>query len=69
MKTSTARAIQCSAALATATLLLAGCGSSGGSSSGQSAKAASTTSFKGRGPITYVAGKDTTGTVQTIINR
>lgn len=68
MKTSTARAIQCSAALAAAGLLLTACGSSGGSGSGQSAQAAPV-SFKGRGPITYVAGKDTTGTVQTIINR
>ncbi|GAB2881805.1 ABC transporter substrate-binding protein [Streptomyces deserti] len=65
MKTSTARAIQCSAALTAAGLLLTACGSSGGSGSAQAA----TTSFKGRGPITYVAGKDTTGTVQTIINR
>ncbi|MER7404992.1 ABC transporter substrate-binding protein [Streptomyces sp. NPDC000070] len=68
MKTSTARAIQCSAALAAAGLLLTACGSSGGSGSGQSAQAAPA-SFKGRGPITYVAGKDTTGTVQTIISR
>jgi multiple sugar transport system substrate-binding protein len=69
VKTSTARAIQCSAALAAAGLLLTACGSSGGSGgSGGSAQAAPAT-FKGRGPITYVAGKDTTGTVQTIINR
>jgi multiple sugar transport system substrate-binding protein len=68
VKTSTARAIQCSAALAAAGLLLTACGSSGGSGSGQSAQAAPA-SFKGRGPITYVAGKDTTGTVQTVINR
>ncbi|CAM5263024.1 hypothetical protein SVIOM74S_03376 [Streptomyces violarus] len=68
MKTSTARAIQCSAALTAAGLLLTACGSSGGSGSGQSEPAAAA-SFKGRGPITYVAGKDTTGTVQTIIGR
>jgi multiple sugar transport system substrate-binding protein len=68
VKTSTARAIQCSAALAAAGLLLTACGSSGGSGSGQSTQAAGA-SFKGRGPITYVAGKDTTGTVQTIIDR
>lgn len=68
MKTSTARAIQCSAALAAAGLLLTACGSSGGSGSGQSTQAGAA-SFTGRGPITYVAGKDTTGTVQTIIDR
>jgi multiple sugar transport system substrate-binding protein len=68
VKTSTARAIQCSAALTAAGLLLTACGSSGGSGSGQSEPAAAA-SFKGRGPITYVAGKDTTGTVQTIIGR
>ncbi|MEV5439407.1 ABC transporter substrate-binding protein [Streptomyces sp. NPDC052682] len=65
MKTSTARAVQCSAVLAAAGLLLTACGSSGGSGQAQSAPA----SFTGRGPITYVAGKDTTGTVQMIINR
>ncbi|OIK07855.1 ABC transporter substrate-binding protein [Streptomyces monashensis] len=61
----TTRAVQCSAVLAVGGLLITACGSSGGSGSGQSA----TTSFEGRGPITYVAGKDTTGTVQPTIDR
>jgi multiple sugar transport system substrate-binding protein len=65
VKTNTTRAIRCSAAFAATGLLLTACGSSGGSGSPHAA----TTSFKGRGPITYVAGKDTTGTVQTILNR
>ncbi|GCB44378.1 ABC transporter substrate-binding protein [Streptomyces sp. NL15-2K] len=65
-KIRTTRVLQCSATLVAAGLLLTACGSSGGSSS---AAPAQNTSFKGRGPITYVAGKDTTGTVQTIINR
>ncbi|MER6570063.1 ABC transporter substrate-binding protein [Streptomyces sp. NPDC001093] len=66
MKTRTARALQCSAALAAAGLLLAACGSSDdGGSAGQSG----TTSFTGRGPITYVAGKDTTGAVQPVLDR
>ncbi|WP_030234594.1 MULTISPECIES: ABC transporter substrate-binding protein [unclassified Streptomyces] len=52
------------AALAATGLLLSACGSSGGGS-GQ----AGTPSFEGRGPITYVAGKDTTGTVQPMLDR
>ncbi|MBC9727943.1 ABC transporter substrate-binding protein [Streptomyces sp. TRM68367] len=60
--------MQCSAALTAAGLLLTACGSSGTGGSGSAASAAAA-SFKGRGPITYVAGKDTTGTVQTILNR
>jgi multiple sugar transport system substrate-binding protein len=65
--TRTTRALQCSATLVAAGLLLTACGSSGGS--GSSGQDAQSTSFTGRGPITYVAGKDTTGTVQTIIDR
>ncbi|MDN0193492.1 ABC transporter substrate-binding protein [Streptomyces sp. S.PNR 29] len=64
--TRTTRALQGAATLAAAGLLLTACGSSGGSASTGQAQG---TSFTGRGPITYVAGKDTTGTVQTIINR
>ncbi|MEU6217607.1 ABC transporter substrate-binding protein [Streptomyces sp. NPDC047022] len=61
----TTRAVQCSAVLAAGGLLLVACGSSGDNGSGQ----AGTSSFEGRGPITYVAGKDTTGTVQPTIDR
>ncbi|MFJ5970003.1 ABC transporter substrate-binding protein [Streptomyces sp. NPDC093060] len=64
MKTRTTRALRCSATLAASGLLLTACGSSG-SDSGQSG----TASFEGRGPITYVAGKDTTGTVQPMLDR
>ncbi|MFE0511863.1 ABC transporter substrate-binding protein [Streptomyces sp. NPDC058964] len=66
MKTRTTRALQCSATLAAAGLLLTACGSSGGSGSG---KPAGSTSFQGRGPITYVAGKDTSGVVPKVIDR
>ncbi|MEU6068768.1 MULTISPECIES: ABC transporter substrate-binding protein [Streptomyces] len=66
MKTRTTRALQCSATLATAGLLLSACGSSGGSGSGEQA---GSTSFQGRGPITYVAGKDTSGVVPKVIAR
>ncbi|MGW7824919.1 ABC transporter substrate-binding protein [Streptomyces puniciscabiei] len=66
MKTRTTRALQYSAPLAAAGLFLTGCGSSGGSGAGQQA---GSTSFEGRGPITYVAGKDTSGVVQNVIDR
>ncbi|MGW1893366.1 ABC transporter substrate-binding protein [Streptomyces sp. NPDC002004] len=65
MKTRISRALQCPAVLAAGGLLLTACGSPGGSDSGR----AGTTSFEGRGPITYVAGKDTTGTVQPMLDR
>ncbi|MEU1177396.1 ABC transporter substrate-binding protein [Streptomyces sp. NPDC005820] len=59
------RALQCSAALVAAGLTLTACGSSGGdSSSGQSRSE----SFTGRGPITYAAGKDSSGVVQKVID-
>ncbi|MFD8212225.1 ABC transporter substrate-binding protein [Streptomyces sp. NPDC059697] len=64
-KNRTARVLQCSAALVAAGLVLTACGSSDGDGSGQTG----TTSFEGRGPITYVAGKDTTGTVQPVLDR
>jgi multiple sugar transport system substrate-binding protein len=57
--------LRSSAALVAAGLLLTACGSSDSNGSGQ----AGTTSFEGRGPITYVAGKDTTGTVQPVLDR
>ncbi|MGW1804500.1 ABC transporter substrate-binding protein [Streptomyces sp. NPDC002078] len=66
MKTTTARALRCSAALAAAGLLLAACGSS---DDGGSAGPSGPTSFTGRGPITYVAGKDTTGAVQPVLDQ
>ncbi|MGW2744132.1 ABC transporter substrate-binding protein [Streptomyces sp. NPDC001450] len=62
------RALQCSAILATGGLLLTACGSSGGSGSGAQAGSGSV-SFQGRGPITYVAGKDATGVVPKVIAR
>jgi multiple sugar transport system substrate-binding protein len=65
VKTTTARALRCSAALAAAALLLAACGSSDDGSTAQSG----TTSFTGRGPITFVAGKDTTGAVQPVLDQ
>ncbi|MFF4551300.1 ABC transporter substrate-binding protein [Streptomyces sp. NPDC001435] len=52
--------------LATAGLFLSACGSSGDSGSGEQA---GSTSFQGRGPITYVAGKDTSGVVPKVIAR
>jgi len=61
----TIRALQCSAALVAAGLTLAACGSGGDSSSRQSQNA----SFTGRGPISYVAGKDSSGVVQKVIDR
>ncbi|MFJ9631939.1 ABC transporter substrate-binding protein [Streptomyces sp. NPDC101175] len=65
MNARTTRALQCSAALVAAGLTLTACGSGGDSSSGQSQSG----SFTGRGPITYVSGKDTTGVVQKVIDR
>jgi multiple sugar transport system substrate-binding protein len=59
--------LKCSAALAAAGLLLTACGSS--DSNGNGSGQAGTGSFEGRGPITYVAGKDTTGTVQPVLDR
>ncbi|MEV5850678.1 ABC transporter substrate-binding protein [Streptomyces sp. NPDC051985] len=68
MNARTTRVLQCSAALVAAGLTLTACGSGGGSSSGSSGQSQST-SFTGRGPITYVSGKDTTGVVQKVIDR
>ncbi|GAA3055076.1 ABC transporter substrate-binding protein [Streptomyces glomeratus] len=52
--------------LLAAQVALAACGSSDGSGS---AGQAGSPSFTGRGPITYVAGKDSTGSVQAAIDR
>ncbi|EFL34012.1 extracellular solute-binding protein, family 1 [Streptomyces viridochromogenes DSM 40736] len=49
-------------AFAATGLLLAACGGGSGQDDGKP-------SFEGRGPITYVAGKDTTGTVQPMLDR
>ena len=65
MNAKTTRVLQCSAALVAAGFTLTACGSSGGgSSSGQS----QSPSFEGRGPITYAAGKDSSGVVQKVID-
>ncbi|TQK42453.1 carbohydrate ABC transporter substrate-binding protein (CUT1 family) [Streptomyces sp. SLBN-118] len=66
MKTRTTRALPCSATFVAAALLLTACGSSGGSGSQEQG---GSLSFEGRGPITYVAGKDTSGIVQKVIDR
>ncbi|MFE1862858.1 ABC transporter substrate-binding protein [Streptomyces anandii] len=65
MKTKTSRAMRCSALLAATGLLLSACDSSGDGGSGQ----AGSTSFQGRGPITYAAGKDATGVTPKVIAR
>ncbi|GAA1010365.1 ABC transporter substrate-binding protein [Streptomyces thermogriseus] len=65
MKTRVTRAFSSVAALTAAGLVLTACGSSGDGGSEQTGPA----SFEGRGPITYVAAKDTTGTVQPVIDR
>lgn len=65
MNTRPPRALQCSAAIIAAGLLLTACGSSGDSGSGEQS---GSTSFTGRGPITYVAAKDSSGVVQKVID-
>ncbi|KAK1177071.1 ABC transporter substrate-binding protein [Streptomyces sp. NBS 14/10] len=62
----TLRAARRSAGLVAAGLVLTACGSSGGSGSGEQA---GDPSFEGRGPIAFVGGKDTTGTVQAALDR
>ncbi|SCK13374.1 ABC transporter substrate-binding protein [Streptomyces sp. WMMB 322] len=63
MKTSATRAVQCSAVVL-AGLMATACGSSGGDDAAQK-----NPSFKGRGPIKYVAGKDAGGSVQKVIDK
>ena len=66
MKIRTTRALRRSGALCAGLAALAACGSGGGSvSSGPGGR----TSLEGRGPITYVAGADNTGTVQAVLDR
>lgn len=66
MKTTTTRAFQCVGMLAVGALLLTACGSSDSGGAGQAAGAGT---FEGRGPITFVAGKDTTGAIQPMLDR
>ncbi|WP_051828104.1 ABC transporter substrate-binding protein [Streptomyces bicolor] len=66
MKTTTTRAFPCVGLLTVGALLLTACGSSDGGGSGQAAGAGT---FEGRGPITFVAGKDTTGAIQPMLDR
>ncbi|MFH0516458.1 ABC transporter substrate-binding protein [Streptomyces sp. M41] len=65
MKTTSTRAFQHAAVIAVGALLLTACGSSDDGAAGQAGPG----SFEGRGPITYVAGKDTTGSVQPMLDR
>ena len=65
MKTTTTRAFQCVGMLAVGALLLSACGSSDDGAAGQAGPG----TFEGRGPITYVAGKDTTGSIQPMLDR
>ncbi|WP_086564185.1 ABC transporter substrate-binding protein [Streptomyces africanus] len=65
MNARTTRVLQCSAVLVAAGLVLTACGSSDDSnSSGQS----KSPSFSGRGPITYVAAKDSSGVTEKVID-
>ena len=66
MKSRTRRATHGSGAVLAGLAALAACGAPGGSAS--TATSGSTT-FEGRGPITYVAGKDSTGSVQMVLDR
>ncbi|WP_030624140.1 ABC transporter substrate-binding protein [Streptomyces sclerotialus] len=64
MKTRTTRAVRSACAGLVGLTTVAACGTSGGAPpAGQAG------TFEGRGPITYVAGKDTTGTVQAVLDR
>ncbi|MGH3312208.1 MAG: hypothetical protein ACRDP3_16735, partial [Streptomyces sp.] len=65
VKTNTNRAFQCSAVVLAGLMVTTACSSSGGGESAQQKNP----SFKGRGPITYVAGKDAGGSVQPVIDR
>lgn len=64
MKTSATRAVQCSAVVLASLMATTACGSSGGDDAAQK-----NPSFKGRGPIKYVAGKDAGGSVQKVIDK
>ncbi|HET9379262.1 MAG TPA: ABC transporter substrate-binding protein [Streptomyces sp.] len=62
----TSRALQSTAAFVAAGLVLTACGSS---DDGDSGAKSGDTSFTGRGPITYVAGKDASGVPQKVIDQ
>ncbi|MFG3114344.1 ABC transporter substrate-binding protein [Streptomyces sp. NPDC048197] len=63
MKSRTTRALQGAGAAFAGLAALAACGTNG------SATAGGRPTFEGRGPITYVAGKDASGSVQAVIDR
>ncbi|MFJ9419730.1 ABC transporter substrate-binding protein [Streptomyces sp. NPDC101227] len=63
MKTRTTRALSAGAALA-GLASVAACGGSGAVTA-----AGGTPSFDGRGPITYAAGKDASGVIQSVLDR
>lgn len=65
MNAHTTRALQCSAALVAAGLVLTACGSSDSSSSSGQSKSPS---FSGRGPITFAAAKDSSPVTQNLID-
>ncbi|MER7398402.1 ABC transporter substrate-binding protein [Streptomyces sp. NPDC000151] len=64
MKTRTTRAVRSACAGLVGLAAVTACGAPGGT-----APAARAGVFEGRGPITYVAGKDPTGTVQALLDR
>jgi multiple sugar transport system substrate-binding protein len=66
LKIRTTGTLRRSGALCAALAAVTACGSGGGSVSSGSAGG---TSFEGRGPITYVAGADNTGTVRAVLDR
>ncbi|GAB7035697.1 ABC transporter substrate-binding protein [Streptomyces sp. NPDC021749] len=63
MKIRTTRALQGAGAAFVGLAALAACGANG------TAKAGERPTFEGRGPITYVGGKDASGSVQAVIDR
>jgi multiple sugar transport system substrate-binding protein len=62
-----ARRLLVGATASLAAMVLAACGTGG--TGGASDQAAGPARFEGRGPITYVAGKDATGTLQGYLDR
>ncbi|MFI8996844.1 ABC transporter substrate-binding protein [Streptomyces sp. NPDC053542] len=65
MKTTITRALRGAGAATAALAVLAACGPGRGADT----PAGQPTSFEGRGPITYVAGKDASGSVQPVLDR
>ncbi|MGW1373040.1 ABC transporter substrate-binding protein [Streptomyces sp. NPDC002446] len=61
----TTRALRSAGAVLAGLSALAACGAPGGAATVSAGKP----SFEGRGPITYVAGKDATGSVQLVLDR